>query len=209
MVKAHIRLWLIALFLMLVAIPFVMPPEFARARIMAEYDAAAAIFGQDKASELAESANGMYGAFMQGSGLGAAISSSYVTEKEAENLLIAKNVNQDMSVVSNKYLLTFSTQIYGVIFRSALMSHWLIYVGVFLLAAFVDGYSQRQIKKDLIQMHAPIKFAASSHFGVMLVFTPIAYLLLPINVTPWFMPFWAVAMAYPIASVVSNFARVR
>lgn len=209
MVKTHIRLWLILIFLMMLVIPFFVPPEQARARVTAEYEAATSIFGVERASEIASSANTLFTDFMNGTGLANMINAGYVTEQETRNQLVAQQVNQDMAVVSNKFLLTLTTQLYGVIFRTKLMLHWLVYVGVFLVAALIDGISQRQIKSELLQMHAPIKFAMATHMGVVVLFTPLVYLLLPISVTPWFMPIWAVVMAWPISQTVTNFAKVR
>jgi hypothetical protein len=98
-------------------------------------------------------------------------------------------------------------QLYGLFYRGFLMLHWMWYVGIFLVAAFVDGLARRAIKRDVLAVNDPIKFAIAFHTLIFIVFSPFAYLLLPAAVTPWFMPAWAVLVALPMSSAIANAVR--
>ena len=197
------------MFLALLAVPAFLPPESAQARLTSEYDSSALIFGEQKVGDITQHANSAYQTVVGGLGLENLIESGYVKRKDVEDLQIAKGLNNVMSITTNRYLESMLLQIYGVFFRGALMLHWLVYVGVFLIAAIVDGAMQRKVKQELIQMNAPIKFALGLHAAIFMVFLPLAYLLLPIAVTPWFMPIWAVVIAYPMAKAIANAVKTR
>lgn len=204
MVKSHVKLWIIGLFLALLIVPALLPPELAQVRLQTEFDSSVTIFGAKRVGIITDRANGVYDAVVGGSGLDKLIQTGYVKRQDTDNLLVAKKANSEMSTLTNRYLQSMMLQIYGVFFRGSLMLQWLVYVGVFLLAAVVDGLTQRKVKQELIQMNAPIKFAVMFHVVIVIMFSPIAYLLLPAAVTPWFMPIWTIAIAFPLAKAIAN-----
>lgn len=207
MVKTHISGWFIFLFVAMLIVPALMSPDMSRARLQAEHDSSVAIFGTKKVDSISETANTVYQAVIGGLGIDKLINSGYVKEKDTKKLVFSKRVNTDMSTVTNRYLESMTLQIYGVFFRGALMVNWLLYVGLFMFASMFDGISQRQVKQETIQMVSPIKFALALHTVVAVIFSPLAYLVLPMNVTPWFMPIWAVVVAFPLSKAISNAAR--
>lgn len=207
MAKSHLKLWVILIFLMLIAVPALITPEFARGRLEAEYRSSVAIFGETRVRLIAERANGIYDTIVKGSGLEGLIKSSYTTNADMKNAIVAREANTSMAAGANRYLQSFVIQVYGVFFRGSLMLHWLIYVGLFLLAALVDGATQRKVKMETMRMAAPIKFAIATHVLISTIFIPVAYLLLPFAVTPWFMPVWTVFVALPLSNAIANAAR--
>lgn len=209
MVKSHLKLWIILLFLAIVAVPAILPPEMAEARLLSEYESSVEIFGAKRVDSITAGANGLYDVIVGGLGINKFIQTGYVKEKDTDKLIIAKKANKRAASFTNRYLQSMTLQIYGVFFRGNLMLQWLVYVGFFLCAVIVDGIMQRKIKQDLIQMNSPIQFAVSIHIVIAIIFTPIAYLLLPIAVTPWFMPIWTLVIALPLSKAIANAAKTR
>jgi len=208
MVKAHVRLWLIGIFLALLVVPALMSPEAARQRIEREFQASTAIFGAPRASAITERANAAYDSLVEGLGIAHTIRRGFSKSDDHEHMMFGKKPSMTMGSFVNNYLQTMMTQIYGVFFRGSLMIQWLAYVGAFLIAAFVDGMVQRKVKHETLAMNAPVKFAYAFHTVIIIVFSPIAYLLLPFSVTPWFMPLWALAISYPMAKAIANAVRM-
>lgn len=208
MVKAHVRLWLIGIFLAVLVVPALMSPETARGRIEREFQSSTAIFGAQRASAITERANGAYDALVEGLGIAHTLRRGFTTRADHDQMMIGKKPAVTMASFVNNYLQTMMTQIYGVFFRGSLMIQWLAYVGAFLVAAFVDGLVQRRVKQETLAMNAPVKFAYAFHTVIVIIFSPLAYLLLPFAVTPWFMPIWAVAISYPMAKAIANAVRM-
>jgi hypothetical protein len=204
----HIKLWLIFLFLAFLAVPWLMPPEMARARLQSEQASSAEIFGVKTVNDITSTANSAYNALVKSTGIEAFLQAGFVEEKDVrEKQFVGGNVNREMSTVTNRYLESMLLQLYGLFYRGFLMLHWMWYVGFFLVAAFVDGLTQRSIKREVLAVNDPIKFAMAFHTLIVIVFTPFAYLLLPAAVTPWFMPIWAVLVAFPLSKAISNAVR--
>ena len=57
-------------------------------------------------------------------------------------------------------------------------------------------------------LNSPLPFAWALHSVIVIAFTPLAYLLLPFSVTPWFMPMWCLLMALPLAKAIANAVRM-
>lgn len=207
MVKSHLKLWIIGFFLAMLAVPALMPPEAAKGRLRAEYESSAAIFGTKRVDAIGVRATFLYDAIIGGSGLDALIHNGFVEKSATDRLVIAKAGNETMATKTNRYLQSMLLQLYGVFFRGSLMLQWLPYIGFFLIAAIGDGITQRRIRNDELQMNSPIKFAVSLHAAIVIVLSPIAYLMLPASVTPWFMPIWAALIAIPLSKVIAHAAK--
>lgn len=207
MVKTHIKLWIIFLFLALLVVPAILPPEMAQARLESEHDSSVAIFGQQRVDAITSGANLMYQKISETLGLERFIRSGFVKRKDVEGQVFIGTFQGDMSTFTNQYLLSLMLQIYGIFFRGALMLQWMIYIGFFLFASLFDGIVQRKVKHETLQVVSPLKFAIAMNTVVAVFFMPLAYLLLPAHVTPWFMPIWAVVVALPLSKAISNAAR--
>lgn len=208
MVASHIKLWIIALFLMVFVVPAIMPPSMARARLDSEYLSSSEIFGQERVAIITTRANFVFEAVIGAIGIDRIIAAGYVHEKDTKGI-IAEGLNTEASKVTNGYLQSMMFLLYGIFFRGSLMLQWLLYVGFFLFGAVMDGIAQRRIKQEMIRMNAPVTFSIMIHTVVFIFFSPLAYLLLPVAVTPWFMPIWALAIAYPLSKAISNAAKIR
>ena len=94
---------------------------------------------------------------------------------------------------------------WAVIFRSyqrwALFLAWLPYALLILVPSAIDGWVQRQIKKETFGYTSPLRYAVAFYTMVALLVSPILYFLLPVAITPLFAPIWAVVMI-AVASVV-------
>lgn len=208
MVKSHVRLWLIAIFLMLFVMPAIISPGLARSRLESEFNSSTDIFGAERVSAIVGRANSIYETIIGGLGIDKIIATGYVQDKDVKNT-IAEGVNRAGSSFTNSYLQSMALLIYGIFFRGSLMIQWLAYIGSFLVGAFVDGLVQRRIKRDLIHVNNPILFSLTAHTLILITFAPIAYLLMPFAVTPWFMPVWTVVMAFPLAKAVAHAVKVK
>lgn len=201
---SHILVWLGALLVLGIVVPAVLPPERAYERVQVEHDAALAIFGQQQTDSITERANSLHDVLIKQSGIQAAIDSRFTTEKQLERQEIAADTQRRVGTVFNRYLLTLSTQVYGLIFRGYIMLHWLLYVGIFLVAVVVDGFAQRKIIVDTAQSVSAVRYSLALHSLIAISFSPLVYLIAPFNVTPWFLPIWVIVVGYPLSKVSSN-----
>lgn len=208
MVASHVRLWLIGLFLSILIVPALVTSQWAVGRIRDEIAATARIFGPTRAKELVASASTAYSNFPGALHVQSTLSLGMTSEREHQRMVVLAGASTTMGNRVNQYLETIQLLLFGVVFRGYLMSIWMLYLGAFVLAAIIDGLVQRRVKKETMALNSPLPFAWALHSVIVIAFTPLAYLLLPFSVTPWFMPMWCLLMALPLAKAIANAVRM-
>jgi hypothetical protein len=203
-VTSHILFWLGLILIMSVVVPTLMGPVASRARIQDEHDAAVRVFGPESADRMTEEANTAHGLLIVKSGIQKFIDHGFTSEAQLRREVINPAGQTKAAIFFNRYMQTVSTELYGLVFRGIIMMHWMLYIGLFLLAAIVDGVCQRRVKLATAGTLSPLRFTIAMHLFVAIAFSPIVYLLAPIAVTPWFMVGWVLVIAYPLAKAISN-----
>lgn len=206
--KKHVLIWLILLIVAFIAMPLMMKPHAIMSRVMGELEMMQMVLGTDDANKITRSATTWYNAFFVDTGLIDSTSKAYVSESE-------KNASQTffggatrIVDVTNGYLLSFAAQAYAMMIRLFIILSWLPFIFPFMLAVVIDGMVTRRIKMESFGFASPIAYSLALHTIIVIVFFPALYLLLPIPVTPLFMPFWALAIAFPVSMLIGNTQRV-
>lgn len=204
----HIRIWLGILLMLVFLVPLALTPEQAEKRVFEEADWAGRVFGQERFNDVATRANGAYNAVVVRSGLRKFIDSGFTSKEELNSLSPMRHQESSMATVFNSYLRSLSVQLYGLFFRGSIMLEWLVFIGFFLLGAVVDGVARRKVKLSTGGLNSPVKFTWSMHLMVVIAFSPLLYLMLPVSITPLFMPYWTLIAALPLSIAITNAVRV-
>lgn len=206
--KKHVLLWLILLLVSFIAMPLMIKQQTIMARVMGELEMIQSVFGAEDTSKLAHSATVWYNALFVDTGLIDSTSKAHVSQSEKDTGQIFFGGAVRITDVTNGYLLSFAAQAYAMMIRLFIILSWLPYIFPFMLAVVVDGMVARKIKFESFGFSSPIAYSLALHAIIVIVFFPTLYLLLPIPVTPLFMPFWALAIALPVSMLIGNTQRV-
>ena len=76
------------------------------------------------------------------------------------------------------------------------------------VAVVVDGLVIRKVKFATFGYSSPIRFSISAHSMIVVGLLPVLYLVVPLPVTPLFLPFWLLLSAVPIMTLLSNTQRI-
>lgn len=202
----HILFWLASLGFFLIVMPFAIPPEDTMARLANEQQAVSAIFGADTANRVTKSANAAYKSLFVETGIVRLVSGATTTKANSSKSIFNRDLNVSAGSQVNRYLQSVLNSIYGLVFRIHVVMLWLFYVGIFLMAAAVDGNMQRKVKNATAVPISAVQYSLGLHLVIALMFAPLVYMVLPVSVTPWFMPTWAVIAALPLSRAVANAA---
>lgn len=209
-ISSHLLFWLTIWGMMFLASPLVLSQDGQIARIKDEISSIKLAFGTAKADEIVSDSSGIYRRLF--------IDTKVLTE---ENKLYTKSDDREgtvggftaaparsMSNLTNGYLRALSVNVYGLFIRWNIFLHWSIFILPFIMAAFVDGFVTRKIKFAQFGFISPMAYSFSMHIILFLTFIPLLYLVMPLPITPYFMPTWAMIMAFPINMLVSNTQRL-
>jgi len=204
----HIRIWLGILLALVFLVPVALTPDQARKRVFDEAEYAGRIFGEARYNAVAARANAAYNAMVVQSGLRKFIDQGYTRNDELDRQAVMDKPQRSMAAMFNAYLDAMSVQLYGLFFRGSIMLEWLFFIGLFLVGAIVDGVARRKVKMATGGLNSPVKFTWAMHTMVIIIFTPLMYLMLPVEVSPMFMPYWTFVAAAPLSIAIANAVRV-
>ncbi len=205
----HLRVWISVLMLLVIALPALVPADQVARRVHEEAAWATEAFGQERMNRIVERANGAWHASIVSSGLQGAISSKPETEGGSG---VQQGLRRSMGALydmTSGYLASLSNQLYAVFLRGAILVEWFSVIGVFLAAACVDGYTKRRVKIATGGLSSPVMFSWASHAMIAIALSPIVYILMPVAVSPMFMPWWAMIIVLPLSLAITNAVRIR
>jgi hypothetical protein len=104
----------------------------------------------------------------------------------------------------NSYVEGLVLNFFVVTLRLFIFALWFLILLPVFVAAVIDGFVQRAIKRDEFGAIRPAAFSLTSMIVIPLAMAPIVYLSLPVPVSPLVSPLWALLMALPLSSMVSN-----
>lgn len=206
---AHLRVWLSILVVLIVALPALMSADRIERRVHEEAVWAREAFGEERMNRIIERANGAWRSVVGESGVQEKITAKPQTEAGGAAQKGIRRAKKSLYDLTSGYLASLSTQLYAVFLRGAILLEWFSVIGVFLVAVCVDGYTRRRIKMATGGLSSPVMFSWASHSMIAVALSPVVYILIPVSVTPLFMPWWAMAMAMPLSLAIANAVRVR
>lgn len=106
---------------------------------------------------------------------------------------------------------TFNSYIEGLVLnffvaslRFFIFGVWLLVLIPVFIAALVDGFVQRSIKRAEFGAIRPAAFAFTSMVVIPLAMAPLLYLVAPFSLTPLVAPLWTLLMILPLSAMVAN-----
>ena len=205
----HSLLWVMLIAFCFLGLPAISTPTDIMNRVVRELTLIEQSLGKAETSKVTKSATAFYNAVFIGTGAEKTSTKFVVSEEEKENTVpLFGNSVRALSSKTNDYVRGFSSLCFAVFVRVAIILSWLPYIAPFLLAAITDAAVTRKIKFESFGYSSPIKFAAAAHSMIVVVFLPLLYLVVPLPITPLFVPFWALISAIPIMLLVANTQRV-
>lgn len=205
----HSLLWIMLIAFCFLGLPAISTPNDIMGRVVRELSMIEGSLGKAETSKVTKTASGIYNALFVETGFVKTAGKAVVSEEEKEQTTpLFGNAVSSMADKTNDYIQGFSALCFALLVRVAIILSWLPYIAPFLLAATMDAAISRKIKFESFGFSSPIKFAAAAHMLIVVVFLPLLYLVVPLPITPLFVPFWALISAVPIVMLVSNTQRV-
>ena len=203
--KSHLVFWIIALFILLLALPAFTPAHRIWANVGSELNMIQSAFGQSDTHKLAATATDVYNIVFVETGVIKGIKKGEVEEVDRQRGKdMFGNTLFNLSGVTNNYVLAFSAMVYVLMIRLFIILSWMPYLLPFLVAVVVDGLVRRKIKMCEIGAPSAVKFSIALHFIILIIVFPMLYLIAPMAVTPLFVPTWALLSAIPLSILVAN-----
>jgi hypothetical protein len=206
----HVVFWLCIWGMFLLASPLLLSMDGQVHRIRDEVNSVTTVFGEAKTTEILTEASTKYKSLFIDTGFLSEKSKLYArqrtTKQEQEDLFA--HPTKSLTMVTNGYLQSLSVNVYGLFVRWGITMHWMLFILPFLAAAFLDGFVTRKIKFMDFGFISPMAYSMSLHLIIALSFVPILYLVMPLPISPYFMPGWALVMGFPIILMISNTQRL-
>jgi len=208
----HLYLWFLVLVFGFFLLPLIQSSDAVLGRIKEEVAQTDALFGGASASSIVHQTNDYFDVFFVQTGLMAMGSNGKSSEDEVARTKAASPLGNTMGALADKtndYMDALLAQGYALTLRLVLMMQWLPYVAPFVAGVVVHGLSIRKIKFDTGGMISPMVYASGLHMMVVILLFPVLYLILPIQLTPMFVPYWLLISAVPTILVLSNIQRMK
>lgn len=210
MLAKHLKIWLAGLLVVFLAVPIIATPTEMWSNAKSELLMLQGAFGQRHATRLASSATSIYNAAFVETGLVGTLERGKATRREQEQgEAVLGTVSSALSAISGSYLDTLSALFYIATVRVLILLTWAPFVLPFIGGAFSEGVARRKIKYATFGQYGAVYYAGAMHASVVIAGLPVVYLLAPFAITPFFMPFWAVAAAIPVITAIANASQIR
>lgn len=200
MTHTHVRLWLAFIICTLMLSPLFRDAKSMESYAFHEMEMTKAVFGESVAKSIGEKASAVYRLIPPKLTEAAKIDAEGM--KRTQKAVPGPGV--DITKAYNTYFDRLSHQLYVASIRGFIVLVWLFVLAPVFIAAVVDGFTQRAIKRVEFGAIRPAAFTVTSLIVVPLLFGPFLYLVIPISITPLITPMWALVTALPLALMISN-----
>lgn len=201
---SHIGFWFTLALVSFLCAPMFMSASYMRERMGAEVDGVRAVFGVRIGNLIVGGANAVHGAFERIGGEKMLQSGIHTREEKATAEKYMTITGSAISYAADTYFSGLIVQVYSLTIRFLSVVAWVLLLLPFLVAAVVDGLSARAAKLSEFGYQNPTAFALGTHFVIFVSALPLIYVALPFQVTPLFMPWWALIAALPAAFAISH-----
>lgn len=207
--QKHSLLWIILIVVCILGLPAISTPTDIMNRVIRELGMVESVLGKSDTRQVTSTATKIYESLFVETGFVGTTRKAVVTEEEKTHSeeVFGQSI-RNVSDRTNDYILGLSALIFASLVRTVIFVAWLPYIAPFFIAAVLDAAVSRRIKFATFGYSSPIKFSVATHALIVVVFLPILYLVVPLPVTPLFIPFWALISVVPVMLVVANTQRV-
>lgn len=198
--SAHLRIWLA-----IVAATFFLTPLWRTGEAMDVYVATEVrltreTFGQKVTDELSKRASFVYKFLPSHAVESARIEGDGMRRTQ----LIVPGPGVALAVSFNKYIEGMVQLSYIAVIRLMILVVWSAVLAPVFIAAVIDGFAQRAIKRAEFGAIRPAAYTLTSLIVIPLSMGPVLYLVIPFSISPLITPMWALVTALPLALMVSN-----
>lgn len=209
MLFKHVFLWVAICFALMLAIPIVSSPQAMWENARTELGMIETAFGTGDTVALAKSATQTYNAIFIDTGLIQKTRGAYVSREEQElGEAMVGGASRAVTGLTNNYLDTFAALTYVMILRVMIFMSWLPFILPFILAAVGEGVTRRKVKYATFGQYGAALYAGAMHMSVLILILPVLYLMAPLPLTPFFIPFWALIAAIPVIASIANASQI-
>lgn len=199
--RTHVGFWLAAFLLLFFATPVMRNGEAMETFVRGELAQTRATFGDAMAERLKKQADVVFTFYTPSDTLDSAL-------VRGRGMDLTQMITSTPGVAAAK---GFNSYVQGLILNFFVMTLrlfifllWSIVLIPVLVAAVVDGFVQRAIKRAEFGAIRPAAYTVTSMVVIPLAMAPLLYLVIPLPVSPLISPVWAFVMTVPLSAMVSN-----
>lgn len=199
--KSHIVFWFCAFFALFLLTPVMRNGPSMEAFVTRELELTRETFGDSTAAWLQKRASVVYEFYTPG----ASFADAQITgEGMRRTERVVPGPGVAITKAYNSYVQGLVLNCFVFSLRLFIFLAWLAVLAPFFIAAVVDGFVQRAIKRAEFGAIRPAAFSLMSFLVVPMAMAPLLYLVLPLPVSPQLSPLWAFIMALPLSALISN-----
>ena len=199
--KSHVGFWLAAFLVLFFTTPIMRNGPSMEAFVTREVELTKATFGESTSNWLKKRASVVFTVYMpSGSLADAQIQGEGMRRTER----IVPGPGSSMTKAYNSYVQGLVLNVFVVSLRFFIFLIWFVILVPVLLAAVVDGFVQRAIKRSEFGAIRPAAFSLTSMVVIPMAMAPLIYLVIPMPVSPLISPLWALLMVMPLSAMVAN-----
>ena len=203
-IRTHIRIWVGLFAFCLFLSPFIRKGDSMQQFALQEIQATEATFGTTFSSWILASVDTLF----KNSPASAVskVARTGTTSKAREERLsktLGKGA-QGMIVLANSYFTGIMLAAYIACVRLLIVVVWFGMLAPVLIAAVLDGFSQRAVKQYQFGTIRPAAFSILAMIIVPFCFAPLLYLTVPVSVPPTIIPAWVFLGCIPLSILIAN-----
>lgn len=202
--QAHIGFWLLLFAVSLLVIPLFVSADSMYQRLVVEFLAVREVFGETVGGWIVDATNSVHGLLVSTGLQDVMVGAVHNEEDRRAAERYFSGVGKLVADAGSSYITSLMMQIYSAIMRIFIVLTWMLLLLPFLGAAIIDGINQRSVKFATFGYQNPTAFSLGSHLVILIGALPFMYVVVPMMVTPLFMPMWALLTAIPLAFATSH-----
>lgn len=202
--KFHIRIWLALFLFSLFLNPFLRRGESMEKFVVAEIRTTQAAFGPAIGAWIVRQADVLFRDTPVHYAAQVARAGSVSDDERRRHEKVLGSGAKVMIGVANSIFTGFLQSIYVVCLRFMMVFVWFGMLSPVLIAAVVDGYGQRAIKRYTFGAMRPAAFSLLSMIVVPFVMAPLFYLSAPWSIDPSIVPIWVFIGCIPLSLLIAN-----
>lgn len=199
--KSHIGFWLCVLVVLFLATPVVRDGASMEAFVERELALTRTTFGEETGARLQKQASLVFEFYMPSGQLSGAVIKGRDMDLTQQ---VVPGPGVAITNLFNSYVEGLVLNLFIVALRFFIFLVWFLVLLPVFVAAVVDGFAQRAIKRAEFGAIRPAAYSVMSMFVIPMTMAPLIYLVIPIPVTPLISPMWALLMLLPLSLLVSN-----
>ncbi len=199
--KSHVGFWIAAFLVLFLTTPIMRNGPSMEAFVVREVELTRATFGERTTNWLQKRASVVFSFYTPASSLSdAQIQGEGMRRTER----LVPGPGTSMTKAYNSYVQGLVLNFFVLSLRFFIFLIWFLILVPVLLAAVIDGFVRRAIKRAEFGAIRPAAFSLTSLIVIPMAMAPLIYLVLPMPVSPLISPLWALLMVMPLSTMVAN-----